>query len=174
MNRTPIVIMLIVSTIVAAGFWGYLLNTVKAKESNVARSLSEFNAAQDDNARLLSMSNLAEDVKSNMASLDLAFVKRDEVATFISNLEHLANKSRVKISISEFTVEDSIPSRVVGKLHVRTDIEGTESAVHQFTSDIESSEPILIINKIIFTRFEDSKKMSLWKATLDINGYVID
>ena len=148
------------------GAWGFLAYQGFALRDEAATAASAEAERTDRAAYLSTVKGALRQSEADLAAIDARFVDRDDVPGYIADVEALANRADVLVTMGSIDLE--APSDApIGTLRLSVVATGSWSQVIGFVAGLESMPYAASIESLSFARRTGEKGTS-WVADIDL------
>ena len=174
LNKTRnILIFLIILNLLAIGLYWFLSNQINKNTEMISNSASELNIQVAKEKQLKLSKNIIDDTEADRNKLDTFFVSRDDIVSFIQEIESLASSAGISIEINSVEVNDYVlagrVSEVIEVLNLTLSTNGSWSGNFYFLNLLETMPYKIDVSRLnLQSKINSISKTTSWESFIGI------
>lgn len=170
-NSLKIFITLFIITVVIAGVFAYLLYILDDAEIMISELGNNIRNEKAKESALESVRKVLNGSNSDSVNLNSYFVDKNNVVSFVKEIENLGKKAGIKldiVSLNSFIIKDS-NGNASDRVFMKIEVVGYWDNVYSMISYIESLPYKLSLNRISFNVIDSKKLPRQWDAEIEFS-----
>lgn len=148
-----IIIILALLIVAVSVLFYFVASGIKSKNENIAKLKSDLSVRASEKEYLFSMQNMLNKVDTSISQIDSSVLSSDGDVSIIENIEQIAKKNGLDVSIDSLSIED-LPSTLnsgMTTLKIRAKTEGNWSSIYNFVYELSSLPYKIKIERFLLT-----------------------
>lgn len=145
-----ILVILILITLVLFLFYYFIFVDIKQRNEKISELQSKIEVQTKRDQYTISAKQEAQDISDNIGKIDKSVIGKDNYVDFIEQVEGMAKKNNLEVSIDSLTLDElpSLADSGMTTLVIKAKTKGSWIGVYSFVNEIESLPTILRVEKM--------------------------